>query len=310
MIQTSAIYTASDRARDILEDNSQLSTVLHRFKIPFGFGGSTIQAVCAARGIDCPTFLAVANFISGRSFDGLAVHLPTLVGYLKEAHSHILEYILPGIKVTLVQGVQHPALTQVAVYLIKFFDEYMEEVRSHMAFEDEVVFPYIERLQQGVKSPDFHIKDFATKHNSMASKLTELKDLFLQHYPIPNTRILNRALADIRTCGDDLVSHCGIENQLLVPAVEALERGATATRQRPADNGRNESLSDREKEVIRLVAQGLSNKEIADRLCLSFHTITTYRKNLSAKLNIHSTAALTIFAILHKIIDPAEIDLK
>lgn len=47
----------------------------------------------------------------------------------------------------------------------------------------------------------------------------------------------------------------------------------------------------------------MSNKEIADRMCLSFHTITTYRKNISSKLNIHSTAGITIFAIMHRLID-------
>ena len=71
-----------------------------------------------------------------------------------------------------------------------------------------------------------------------------------------------------------------------------------------------EKLSAREKEIIRLVAHGLANKEIADRLCLSFHTVTTYRKNISSKLNIHSTAALTIYAILQGIADPKDIELK
>ena len=75
-------------------------------------------------------------------------------------------------------------------------------------------------------------------------------------------------------------------------------------------NEKTGPLSDREKEIIRLVAQGLSNKQIADRLCLSFHTITTYRKNLSTKLNLHSTAALVIYAILHNIVDPKDIELK
>ena len=319
MIQSSAIYTPTDRIRDIIVDNGQLLLVLNRFKIPFGFGNSTIHRVCADNNIDCYTFLAVANLISNRNFNGLQIHLPTLVGYLKEAHSYILDFTLPGIKVTLVQGVQHPAATDVALFLIKFFDEYMEEVRNHMTFEDEVLFPYIEQLQNGVRNPDFRIKDFATKHNSMASKLTELKDLFLQHYSIPNTRILNQALFRIMSCGEDLISHCEIENRLLVPAVEALEKRVSSIRQKQSKEtddilasakDKTEILSDREKEIIRLVAQGLSNKEIADKLRLSFQTITTYRKNLSSKLNIHSSAALAIFAILHNIIDPKGIDLK
>ena len=47
----------------------------------------------------------------------------------------------------------------------------------------------------------------------------------------------------------------------------------------------------------------MSNKEIAEALCLSVHTVATHRKNISAKLEIHSTAGLAIFAILHKLVD-------
>lgn len=180
-----------------------------------------------------------------------------------------------------------------------------------MDYENRIVFPYIEDLLKGNLTKDFKIADFASKHESVVSKLNELKDIFLQHYAMPNTRMLNRALFNISACGEDLVTHCEIENLLLVPTVEALEKETYTTNgNKKAPAYSNQELSPREKDIIRLVAHGLANKEIADRLSLSFHTITTYRKNISAKLNIHSTAALTIFAILHGIVDPKEIELK
>ena len=52
----------------------------------------------------------------------------------------------------------------------------------------------------------------------------------------------------------------------------------------------------------------MANKEIADRLCLSIHTVTTHRRNLSAKLGIHSPAGLTIFAILHHLVDLKDVN--
>lgn len=51
----------------------------------------------------------------------------------------------------------------------------------------------------------------------------------------------------------------------------------------------------------------MSNKEIADKLFLSIHTVTTHRRNINNKLQIHSTAALAIFAILNKLIDLSEV---
>lgn len=311
MIKSSIKYLATDKVRDLVEDNNQLLLVLNRFHIPFGFGERTVCEICEEKAIDCPTFLAIANLISGKRFSADEIDLPTLLSYLREAHSYILDFRLPDIRETLVSAVHQQRLDDVAVRIIKFFDEYVDEVHSHMDYENRIVFPYIESLLKGNPVKDFKISDFASKHESVVSKLDELKDIFLQHYSMPNTRMLNRALFNISGCGEDLVSHCEIENLILVPAVEALERKVyAANRNQTQSICSNQELSQREKDIIRLVAHGLANKEIADTLSLSFHTITTYRKNISAKLNIHSTAALTIFAILHGIVDPKEIELK
>ena len=313
MIKSSIQYLATDKVRDLVEDNNQLLLVLNRFHVPFGFGDKTVCEICEEHDIDCPTFLAIADLISGKRFSINDIELSTMLSYLREAHSYILDFRLPDIRETLVSAVHQQRLDDVAVRIISFFDEYADEVHSHMEYENNVVFPYIESLLRGDTNENFKISDFASKHESVVTKLNELKDIFLQHYSIPNTRMLNRALFNIAACGEDLVSHCEIENIILVPVVEALEKKTYAIKKNkgPATNdANNQSLSQREKEIIRLVAHGLPNKEIADKLCLSFHTITTYRKNISAKLNIHSTAALTIFAILHGIVNPEEIELK
>lgn len=60
----------------------------------------------------------------------------------------------------------------------------------------------------------------------------------------------------------------------------------------------NYELSDREIEVLKLVAQGLMNKEIADKLCISIHTVISHRKNINRKTGIKSVAGLTVYAIM------------
>ena len=62
-------------------------------------------------------------------------------------------------------------------------------------------------------------------------------------------------------------------------------------------------LSPREIEIVQLIAQGLIAKEIADRLCLSTHTIYTHRKNIMKKLQLNSASELMLYAINHGIID-------
>ena len=67
-------------------------------------------------------------------------------------------------------------------------------------------------------------------------------------------------------------------------------------------------LTVREKEVLKLVALGHSNKEIAGRLFISAHTVISHRKNITEKLGVKSISGLTIYAILNKLIDSDKLD--
>jgi DNA-binding NarL/FixJ family response regulator len=58
-----------------------------------------------------------------------------------------------------------------------------------------------------------------------------------------------------------------------------------------------DTLTKREREILKLIAEGYKNREIADYLCISEKTATKHRSNLMEKLNLHSVSALTAFAI-------------
>jgi DNA-binding NarL/FixJ family response regulator len=62
------------------------------------------------------------------------------------------------------------------------------------------------------------------------------------------------------------------------------------------------NLSDREMEIIKCVAEGHSNQQIADKLFLSVHTVTTHRKNIMNKLGINNTARLVMYAVREQLI--------
>lgn len=74
----------------------------------------------------------------------------------------------------------------------------------------------------------------------------------------------------------------------------------------PDEEARKE-LSPREKDVIIGVVKGLSNKEIADSLNVSTHTVMTHRRNIASKLQIHSPAGLTIYAIVSHLVNLDEV---
>lgn len=77
----------------------------------------------------------------------------------------------------------------------------------------------------------------------------------------------------------------------------------------PAEHNYAESheLSDRERDVLILVAKGFTNKEIASELNISPHTVISHRKNIVHKTGIRSVAGLTVYAVLNNLIDSEQI---
>ncbi len=76
------------------------------------------------------------------------------------------------------------------------------------------------------------------------------------------------------------------------------------------EKGKNsgaKNLSKRETDILKYVALGLTNKEIADKLYISIHTVITHRKNISVKLGIKTIAGFTVYALLNHIILPSEL---
>jgi len=314
MIKDNNTYTRQDTLRDIIEDNNRLLIVLNRFDISLGFGDSTVEEVCKQNEVHTDTFLAVINYIAGKNWENYHVSLMSLVGYLRKSHIHFINFSLPNIKRTLIEGIHGIETSEISMVILKFYDTYIEEVKNHMGYEDTVIFSYVENLVNGDITDKFNITDFSMRHDHMAGKLNDLKELFIYKYTQKNNEMINSALLELMLCGRDLIQHCEMENKILFPEVIRLEK-ELKNRLESEDSHTEEEISDsevltyREKEILREIAQGLSTKEIADKIHLSFHTITTYRKNISEKLNIHSVAGMTVYAILHHIIDLNEIKL-
>lgn len=67
-------------------------------------------------------------------------------------------------------------------------------------------------------------------------------------------------------------------------------------------------LSAREMDVLKLIALGFMNKQIADELSISLHTVVSHRKNIIRKLGINTISGLTVYAILHSLISAADLN--
>lgn len=100
---------------------------------------------------------------------------------------------------------------------------------------------------------------------------------------------------------DSVVNLYDSETQIVQRLRKALEKSEV--------NPYNDShdLSDREIDVLLLVAKGMANKEIADELNISIHTVITHRKNITHKTGIKSVAGLTVYALLNNILDQSDV---
>lgn len=222
-------YRATDKMSDLICDNYSLLMVMSRFGLSLGFGDRTVKDVCQAQGVDYKTFLAVANFISEEQYGYCTPEedfsVAALMDYLKRAHTYFLDFNLPAIRRKLIEAIDCSEANGVAFAILKYFDEYAREVRRHMEYENEAVFTYVDELLEGRPSATYNIGTFASKHNQIDRKLTELKNIIIKYYPEKeNNNLLNAVLFDIFNCEQDLASHCMVEDYLFVPAVAQIER--------------------------------------------------------------------------------------
>lgn len=84
---------------------------------------------------------------------------------------------------------------------------------------------------------------------------------------------------------------------------EAILDKIKETKREDVEDSSNANISKREEEVIRYIALGLSNKEIAESMSISAHTVISHRKNITHKLGVKSTSAITIYAVVNNIIN-------
>lgn len=313
------MYEPDDKMISLIRDNYNLLQSLGSFGISLGFGDKTVNQVCEEQHVDTYTFLAVVNFtINGyRDFDDATrLSMPTLLQYLKASHDYFIGFQLPFIRKELVDALDDK--DNLARLILKLYDEYARSVTSHMKYEEKNVYPYVEALLQGKSVTDFEIDMYSKHHGQESNKLRELKSIIIKYLPSDGLRNnqLSATLYDIYNNEEWLSLHAQVEDEIFIPAVRRLEqklKQSDVTAKISNMIGKNvdgtEALGEREKDVIVALVQGMTNKEIADHLCISVNTVITHRRNIARKLQIHSPAGLTIYAIVNNLVDISSVKL-
>jgi regulator of cell morphogenesis and NO signaling len=313
------MYEANDKMISLIRDNYDLLQSLGSFGISLGFGDKTVREICEMNQVDTYTFLAIVNYTIngyGKFENDEDLDIQTLLHYLDASHKYYLDFQLPFIRRELQESLDSD--DSVAQLILSFYDEYAQEIKRHMKYEQKTLFPYVQSLLDGKPTTDYSIETFSKHHGAADKKLRELKLLIIKYLPTDGLRNnqLTATLHDIYDNEEWLRQHAEVEDNIFVPAIRRLEQ---LTKQQDVSKNINgmvlsanqnaESISERERDVIIGVVQGMANKEIADRLCISVNTVITHRRNIARKLQIHSPAGLTIYAIVNGLVDISSVKL-
>ena len=137
--------------------------------------------------------------------------------------------------------------------------------------------------------------------NSNISEL-DIKHIHNIKSTLPNTKIIglisNSPNRDFSIQIDNKI-YINDNSSKIVEIVELCLSDENKSNKKSFEN----KLSDRETDVLKLLIKGKTNKEIADELFISIHTVISHRKNITTKLGIKSTAAMAIYAVANNIID-------
>ena len=264
------MYEPDDKMISLIRDNYNLLQSLGSFGISLGFGDKTVKQVCEEQKVDTYTFLAVVNFtINGNSY---------LEDVSKLSVPTLLQYLRAShayyieFQLPFIRRELMDALDEndnLAKLIMKLYDEYARSVTTHMKYEERNVYPYVEALLEGKVAGSFEI-----------------------------------------------ALHAQVEDNIFIPAVRRLEQKskqsdvtAKISNMISKNQEGTEALGEREKDVIVALVQGMTNKEIADHLCIAVNTVITHRRNIARKLQIHSPAGLTIYAIVNNLVDISTVKL-
>ena len=303
-------FTRKMKMADLVEQDFHLLGLLARFGIEQRFGDSSVETICLEAGVDPDTFLLLCEIYASADFrptpDRLrACRIQDILRYLNQSHDYYVNRSLVDLARSLEDLVEPCSPTQKQV-IHRFFTDYRTELQRHFDSEERTVIPYVRNLLVGNRNTSFTIDRFEENHAQIHETLSDLKNLIMKSLPdvCSNEKRIN-VLLSIYNLQQDLDHHTCIEDDVLVPMVRMLESPEryAASHESVRQEAQREELSVREKEILVSVAQGLLNKEIADRHHISINTVITHRKNITRKIGIKTVSGLSAYAILNNLID-------
>ncbi len=278
---------------DVLAEHNELIPVLNRFGIRLGVGNQTLLSLCEAHDLKPEFILTVLNVYLDDSYmpDGVLQMFDTglIADYFHRTVENYINVLVPNIEKHLnafiaLSGSENRELGMLRTLFVRF-SERMTGYMQRMANEEDDDLP--DDLLHDLKS--ILIKHLAQEYNQNLAYAT---------------------IFSIHSLEKDLAAHNRLRNRVLRPKLNELDHlGMSELRQSIAgehNHSRNgdadRTLTNRETEILRLIVQGRTSKEIAEQLVISHNTVLTHRKNIIAKTGIKTVSGLTFYCIRNGLI--------
>lgn len=299
---------------ELVESDFHQLSVISRVGINCSFGEKTVEELCSENGLDTGTFILLCEIYASEEFvpseqQLRSSHISDVMRYLHQSHDYYLTDALVEMRSAL-ENLTEPCSDRLKAVIRGFYEDYRKELEKHFEYEENSVIPYVQQLLIGRREQGVSINSFEENHSNIQETLSDLISLIMNSLPEEcNSRDRFSLLNFLFHLQHDLRRHTSVEDKIFVPMVQLLENprrkfAEHGTSSPYPANGTSEELSEREKEILVSVAEGLLNKEIADRHNISINTVITHRKNITRKTGIKTVAGLTVYAILNNLITP------
>ncbi|WP_029904528.1 helix-turn-helix transcriptional regulator [Prevotella sp. 10(H)] len=281
---------------EIIQENHQLIPVINRFGIKLGLGDKTIGDICSKANINTEFFLAILNtFLNEDYFPERKLQkfdIEPVVSYIKQTDAYLVHGQLHNLEKHLNAFISMSDPNNPQLKLIsRLFTEFKDELTG--------------QIEQGL-----------VKGDTPLALLTDLKSIIIKHISGNfNENMCYAVIFTIDSFQRDLEKHNRIREKILKPMIDDLSESGMEDLQEliaashAVKASKTQPLSQRELDVLRLIALGFLNKEVADKLNISLNTVLSHRKNITAKLGIKTVSGLIFYCITNGYITADEIEL-
>ncbi|MDR2682499.1 MAG: hemerythrin domain-containing protein [Dysgonamonadaceae bacterium] len=223
------VFSEKMKAADLALANYRLLYVFPCFGLSLGLGESTVRQVCEKNGISVALFLLVCNLYTFEEYypdAGVLRQIPLdeLMQYLRNAHQDYLNNRMPKV-IAQVMNLTDDGPEQHVRMLMEFCGKYKQELIVHFDYEEQIVYPYIEKLLEGGPTGPYKIKEYERNHSNLNAALSDLKNILIKYLP-PECSVekCRDVLIDLFLFESDLSKHTLLEDHILIALVEEIER--------------------------------------------------------------------------------------